>query len=143
MIIRDIHMDINHSSHTNHIFSMLGKYRLVKAQRETIWSLLKQCFGCICLWTQSQLQQMGQLPDYQVPQGKLDPFSISSMDAAGPFETKQGKGKMRTRRYLLIFTCTVTRAIHIEVMYGLSAEDPGQHTSFVTMPDNLSKEPNY
>jgi hypothetical protein len=65
---------------------------------------------------------MGPLPDFRVPSGRLEPFSTTSLDAAGPFETKQGRGKIRTKRYLLIFTCTVTRAVHIEVMYGLSAE---------------------
>jgi hypothetical protein len=66
---------------------------------------------------------MGPLPDYRAPSGKLSPFSTTTIDAAGPFETKQGRGRIRTKRYLLLFTCAATRAVHIEMMAGVSTED--------------------
>jgi hypothetical protein len=66
---------------------------------------------------------MGPLPDFRVPHGKLTPFATTTIDAAGPFETKQGRGKVRTKRYLLLFTCAATRAVHIELMAGASTED--------------------
>jgi hypothetical protein len=66
---------------------------------------------------------MGPLASFRVATGSLQPFSTTTLDAAGPFETRQGRGKTRQKRYLLIFTCAVTRAVHIEVMFGLHTDD--------------------
>ena len=44
------------------------------------------------------------------------------MDYAGPFETKQGRGKTRTKKYLCLFTYLQTRCIHLELAYGLDTD---------------------
>jgi hypothetical protein len=84
---------------------------------------LRTCTRCKLLWPRAIGQQMGPLPDFRVPTGSLSPFATTTLDAAGPIETRQGRGKVRAKRYLLILTCSVTRAVHIEMMYGLSADD--------------------
>ena len=43
------------------------------------------------------------------------PFKIISTDYAGPFLCK-AKGKMERKVYLLLFTCSLSRAIHLEVL---------------------------
>ena len=45
-------------------------------------------------------------------------FERVGIDYAGPFLTKQGRGKQRAKRYLCLFTCLVTRAVHLELAYG-------------------------
>ena len=64
---------------------------------------------------------MGPLPDYRVAQ-PLHPFSRVGVDYAGPFMTKQGRGKVRAKRYLCLFTCLETRACHLELAHSLSTE---------------------
>ena len=64
---------------------------------------------------------MAPLPELRT-QKSLRAFSQTSVDFAGPFYTKQGRGKTRHKRYLCLFTCLGTRAVHLEVAYGLDTD---------------------
>ena len=46
-------------------------------------------------------------------------FTRTAVDYAGPFVTIQGRGKRRQKRYLCLFTCLASRAVHLEMAYGL------------------------
>ena len=49
-------------------------------------------------------------------------FTKTAVEFAGPFVTMQGRGKRREKRYLCLFTCMVTRAVHLELAYGLDMD---------------------
>ena len=46
-------------------------------------------------------------------------FEKIGVDYAGPFVTKQGRGRTRAKRYLCLLTCLTTRAVHLEMSYSL------------------------
>ena len=49
-------------------------------------------------------------------------FTKTAVEFAGPFVTMQGREKRREKRYLCLFTCMVTRAVHLELAYGLDTD---------------------
>ena len=49
-------------------------------------------------------------------------FAKCGVDYAGPFLTKQGRGKVRQKRYLCLFTCAATRAVHLEMAWSLDTD---------------------
>ena len=55
-------------------------------------------------------------------QSSLRAFTRAAVDFAGPFMTIQGRGKQRCKRYLCLFTCLASRAIHLEMAYGLDTD---------------------
>ena len=66
-------------------------------------------------------QIMAPLPELHTRKS-LRAFSQTSVDFGGPFITKQGRGKVRQKRYLCLFTCLATRAVHLEVAFSLDTD---------------------
>ena len=55
-------------------------------------------------------------------QSSLRAFAKVGVDYVGPFLTKQGRGRKRAKRYLCLFTCLTTRAVHLEMAYSLDTD---------------------
>ena len=51
----------------------------------------------------------------------LRAFERFGVDYGGPYVTK-GRGKVKTKRYLCLFTCLTTRAVHLETSYSLHTD---------------------
>ena len=66
-------------------------------------------------------QIMAPLPDIRLNM-PLQAFAHTSVDYGGPFETIQGRGKKCEKRYLCLFTCLASRAVHLEMAYGLDTD---------------------
>ena len=49
-------------------------------------------------------------------------FTRTAVDFGGPFITVQGRGKRREKRYLCLFSCLATRAVHLEIAFGLDTD---------------------
>ena len=49
----------------------------------------------------------------------LRAFERVGVDYGRPFLTKQGRGKAKAKRYLCLFACLATRAVHLEMSYSL------------------------
>jgi len=64
---------------------------------------------------------MAPLPNFRI-QANLNAFHYSAVDYGGPFYTIQGRGKKRLKRYLCLFTCLNTRAVHLELAYNLDTD---------------------
>ena len=52
----------------------------------------------------------------------LRAFAKVAVDFGGPFMTMQGRGKPRQKRYLCLFTCLASRAVHLEMAYSLDVD---------------------
>ena len=63
-------------------------------------------------------QIIAPLPDirYKDP---LQAFSRISIDFAGPFLFIQGRDRVRANRYLCLFTCLLSCALHLELAHAL------------------------
>ena len=66
-------------------------------------------------------QMMAPLPKTRL-QSSLRAFEKVGVDYGGPFLTKQGRGRTRAKRYLCLFTCLTTRAVHLEMAYSLDTD---------------------
>ena len=62
---------------------------------------------------------MADLPADRVTPEK-PPFSFVGVDCFGPFLVK--KGRSQVKRYGVLYTCLVTRAVHIEVAYSMDTD---------------------
>ena len=81
-----------------------------------IRTILGKCVTCQKIHAPLGAQKMANLPPDRVTPGML-PFSFVGVDYFGSFLVKRGRSTIK--RYGVIFTCLVLRAIHIEVAYSL------------------------
>ena len=96
------------------------KYWIIAAQEEIIeWE--RECAICKRRKAKHAEQIMAPLPINRL-KPSLKAFTRTAVDFGGPFFTIQGRGKCRGKRYLCLFTCLATRAVHLEMAYGLDTD---------------------
>ena len=113
------HEDANHGE-TNYVLASLSsKYWIISA-REEIREWENECNRC---------KRRKALPATQImapiPRERLIPLRAlvhTAVDYGGPFITVQGRGKHRMKRYLCLFTCLATRAVHLEMAFSLDTD---------------------
>ena len=50
------------------------------------------------------------------------PFDQTAVDYAGPFTTVQGRSVHHQKRWLCLFICLLTLAVHLEIVFGLDTD---------------------
>ena len=120
LIVKHYHELRNHSG-TNDVLSALSaKYWIIHA-REEIRKVERACMECHRQKVKVAKQIMAPLSDIRLNM-PLQAFAHTSVDYGGPFVTIQGCGKKREKRYLCLFTCLASRAVHLEMAYGLDTD---------------------
>lgn len=118
LIIKHCHEINMHGGINSTLACVMQKYYLPRA-RQRIKSVLRSCVTCKKeTGTHYNYPTSSQLPKYRVNRAK--PFEITGVDFAGPMITKNGK--VMTKRYVSLFTCATTRAVHLEIANDLSSE---------------------
>ena len=120
LIIWDAHDRVLHSG-VNSTMAFIRKKFWIPRLRQLTRSLLHKCV--ICRWIEGKSYSPPPFPPLPKSRVVLDePFSTTGLDYAGPLFVKtiemlSGKSKA----YILLFTCTTTRAIHLELTPDLSS----------------------
>ncbi|XP_049433246.1 uncharacterized protein LOC125889377 [Epinephelus fuscoguttatus] len=118
LIIRHIHQEVGHGGR-NHVLSRLRQRYWIPAAGVAIRRILSKCVVCRRLHGATGQQQMADLPVDRVSPDE-PPFSYVGVDYFGPFDIKRGRSLVK--RYGVIFTCLVIRAVHIEVASSLDTD---------------------
>ena len=90
-----------------------GSYWITKLPQLTK-RVIRNCFRC----KQFQVKPFAALPEGQLPIDRTTgsrPFQVNGTDFAGPIMYR-AKDKKEKKSYILLFTCSLTRAIHIELL---------------------------
>ena len=118
LIISHFHMVSCHSGR-EYVLSMLRQRFWIIQARSTVRSVLNRCFECRRRRAKPVQQLMADLPEDRVKSHK-PPFTYVGVDCFGPVNVKQGRSEVK--RYGCLFTCLVTRAVHIEVLHSLDTD---------------------
>ena len=122
LIIISAHENLGHGSGVEHVLTELrARFWIIKGRR-TVRNTIEKCPGCRRRFTgKPTTQMMAPLPISRL-QCPLRAFERVGVDYGGPYLTKQGRGKTRAKRYLCLFTCLTTRAVHLEMAYSLDTD---------------------
>ncbi|XP_052806668.1 uncharacterized protein LOC128235920 [Mya arenaria] len=117
LIVKHFHEQNGHCGTNQTLAALSTRYWLISG-REEIREVEKDCRKCRLLKSRISQQIMAPLPK-QRTEKTLRAFAYTSVDYGGPFLTKQGRGKSRQKRYLCLFTCLSSRAVHLEMATNL------------------------
>lgn len=140
LLIRQKHLVTMHGGPTLMMATLRERFWMPR-MRQTIRKYIHTCVTCTRFRMQPVEQLMGDLPSCRVTQAEA--FVRTGLDFAGPFEIRKAPGRppstraykdVRTQKeieaqtttmkaWILIFTCMVTRAVHIDVCVGLKMEE--------------------
>ena len=118
LIVKEFHEKGHHASGTNQTLSALSARYWIVSAREVIREWEKECSECRRRKAKACEQIMALLPTSRLKK-TLRAFTRTAVDFGGPFVTVQGRGQRRAKRYLCLFTCLTTRAVHLEIAFGL------------------------
>ena len=121
LIVRSYHERNGHSPGTNHVLALLSARFWIIRGRQEIREVQNDCNACRRRKAKVANQLMAPLPRNRL-QPPFQAFSKTSVDYAGPFTAIQGRGRKREKRYLCLFTCLLSRAIHLEMAFSLDTD---------------------
>ncbi|KAK6165000.1 hypothetical protein SNE40_023748 [Patella caerulea] len=111
-----------------HKYSLHGGHLRTAAEiRKTYWiigdinlsrQVVRQCVICIRYRGKTVEQRMAGLPHFRI-KPCTPPFQTTIVDYLGPVNVKLNRNTV-TKGYCAVFTCAVTRAVHLECVQDLS-----------------------
>ncbi|XP_055918648.1 uncharacterized protein LOC129950751 [Eupeodes corollae] len=118
LLVRNYHEIFRHINHETVVNQLRKKYYIPRI-RQVLKRARKLCNRCKIRMANSTPPEMAVLPEVRV-EAFTPPFSNTAVDYGGPFEIVNSR-KVE-KRWICLFTCLVTRAIHIEIAYSCSAD---------------------
>lgn len=117
LLVRAQHESMSHAGVSTLLTVLRNNYWII-ALRSIAKHVYKQCVECQRQESKPCGQITAPLPEDRISKAKS--FSIVGIDHAGPLFCSDFPEK---KLYILLITCAVTRAIHVELVDSLSLED--------------------
>lgn len=117
LLARHFH-EISHSGIEWSLALLRERFWVVKG-RKLMKRVVQKCIECKKMFAPPANQLMAELPPDRITPN-LPPFTQVGIDAFGPFYVKRKRSS--EKRYGCIFTCFVSRAIHLEMLESLDAD---------------------
>lgn len=122
LLARHYHQEVKHQGRTftEGAIRMAG-YWIVGGKR-LVSSMIRKCVKCLKLRGREESQKMSDLPESRLD--PAPPFTYVGVDVFGPWTivTRRTRGgQAHNKRWAVMFTCLVARAVHIEVIEDMSS----------------------
>lgn len=113
--------EINLHGLANNVCGQIKQRFLIQHNNSYVKHVIKsKCFRCVRYNPQPQQPLMASLPDARLAHHE-PPFSRVMADVAGPWKVSISRNQ-GVERYILLYTCLTTRALHIELLEGLDSD---------------------
>jgi hypothetical protein len=118
LIVQDAHCKQLHSG-INATVTALRQTYWITAIRQYVKKLLRRCVTCRkVIGTPFKAPDPAPLPRIRVEE--KPPFAVTGVDFGGPLYVRTQLGEAKT--YICLFTCAITRSVHLEIVTDLSEE---------------------
>ncbi|XP_032791625.2 uncharacterized protein LOC116928633 [Daphnia magna] len=118
LVVKHCHSVANHAGIERTLAEVRSRYWILKGRR-TIRGVVKRCVICRKVKAKPQQPMMAALPKERL-EAFSPPFTNVGVDFFGPMYVVVGR--RREKRYGCLFTCFVTRAVHLEIAHKLDTD---------------------
>lgn len=118
LIVKQYHENFRHQNQESICAAVRVKY-WIPCLRQLVRSVKRNCQVCKNTYAVPRTPLMGQHPEDRVTP-YVRAFSYTGIDYIGPFFVSIGR--RREKRWVSIFSCLTTRAIHLEIAKDLSTD---------------------
>ena len=116
LLVRHVHHVLKHAGVNAMLVHLRDRYWVIGARR-FCKQVRRECISCKIQSATPGSEPMAPLPRLRVTQAPV--FAVVGIDHAGPLYCCDTGG---SKFYILLFTCAVVRAVHLELVTALSAE---------------------
>ena len=122
LIVKDFHeTELSHVGGPAYLLSRIRKDYWIHRGTRLVQTVLKKCLECGFKQAKPTLAPEAPLPSFRLPtKESFTAFTEVGTDCAGPWEVNVKRST--EKRWIVIFICMITRAIHTEVIDSLSTE---------------------
>ena len=117
LIVMDTHNKLGHAGVDNIRNELRQQFWILRC-KATVKKNLHRCWLCKLRRTVPRPPRMADLPRDRLLVSP--PFTKVGVDYFGPLHVKYGRKHLK--RYICLFTCLVTRAVHLEVAFSLETD---------------------
>lgn len=117
MVIRECHQRTLHGGIQDTLTELRQRF-WVQRGRQIVKKVIGRCNACIRTRLKPASAPIAPLPGDRVR--RSDPFEVVGIDFPGPLYTRTEGSSAKV--YIALFSCAVTRALHLELVSGLSSE---------------------
>lgn len=117
LLVRHQHKLLNHAGVDTLVSTLRSGYWIVSLRRQAK-RVKRECVACKRLDSKHCSQPVAPLPEMMVTKAPV--FSVTGLDYCGPLYCVDMPTK---KHYILLFTCAVVRAIHLELTDSLTLSD--------------------
>ena len=101
--------------------SMVRESYWIRKLRQLTQKVIRKCYGCKSFQAAAFANPpTGNLPR-ECTEGSI-PFQVIGVDFAGPIYYRQ-TGKSEGKVYIILYTCSLTRALYLEVLPDMTCEE--------------------
>ncbi|XP_059612589.1 uncharacterized protein LOC132259062 [Phlebotomus argentipes] len=118
LMLNSYHERLGHWGADHTLAELRTRFEIIKG-RVTLKKLQRGCKICQIARAKPRIPIMGQLPPERL-ESHVIPFTYTGCDMFGPIMAKAGRSEVK--RYGMIFTCLVTRAVHLELCTSMSTD---------------------
>lgn len=118
LLIRHAHISSGHGGRNQTLAKLRQRFWILKANSVTRGTI-RDCVFCRRWHSSPTVQKMADLPLSRTSPDH-PPFTYVGVDYFGPIETK--RGRVMVKKYGVLFTCLVSRAVHLELAHSLDTD---------------------
>ena len=118
LIVWQHHRDNAHASVEATLHKLRQAYWITRGV-QNVKRIISSCYRCALFRARTITPMMADLPSFRLGFRKAA-FDSTGVDLFGPYSVKIGRSQHK--RWVCIFTCATTRAVHLEVVKSLSTD---------------------